>query len=204
MNEDKVIYPFAYRTHAHKLGLVNSGYRIRNNPHTGKQEWTEIGRRSPQFPQMFYPATNMAPIKLGDVIAARCTMKNSQDHTVYIGSTGNDEMCNFYMMYYVDGDQILENNVCASQGPPKWYFENFKDSNGQPLDISAIPLDASDIPKSDETPNMIHAHHNEDKKKYLNQNDMFRRYQNDELEQLENEYLFKLLNDYLNNNSDKK
>ena len=36
--------------------------------------------------------------------------------------TGNDEMCNFYMMYWVDGDQLLEENVCASRGPPYYYF----------------------------------------------------------------------------------
>jgi peptidylglycine monooxygenase len=31
-------------------------------------------------------------------------------------------MCNFYMMYWVDGDQLLENDVCASPGPPNYYF----------------------------------------------------------------------------------
>jgi len=31
-------------------------------------------------------------------------------------------MCNFYMMYWVDGDHLLENDVCASPGPPNYYF----------------------------------------------------------------------------------
>ncbi len=37
-------------------------------------------------------------------------------------STGIDEMCNFYMMYWVDGEQLLEDSVCASPGPPNYYF----------------------------------------------------------------------------------
>ena len=31
-------------------------------------------------------------------------------------------MCNFYMMYWVDGDDLLEDSVCASPGPPYYYF----------------------------------------------------------------------------------
>jgi peptidylglycine monooxygenase len=105
---------------------VTSGYRVRFDKETGEQEWIEIGRRSPQLPQMFYPATNKVPIRKGDVIAARCTMKNFVDHDVSIGATGEDEMCNFYMMYYVEGDQLLDDNHCTSSGPPYWSFKNFK------------------------------------------------------------------------------
>jgi peptidylglycine monooxygenase len=85
MREDVEIFPFAYRTHAHKLGLVNTGYVVKKNSQTGKEEWIELGRRSPQLPQMFYPATNMVSVKKGDVIATRCTMDNVRDHNVYIG-----------------------------------------------------------------------------------------------------------------------
>jgi len=31
-------------------------------------------------------------------------------------------MCNFYMMYWVDGDQLLDDSVCYSAGPPNYYF----------------------------------------------------------------------------------
>jgi hypothetical protein len=31
-------------------------------------------------------------------------------------------MCNFYMMYWVDGDKLLEDDVCTSPGPPNYYF----------------------------------------------------------------------------------
>ena len=83
--EDVVLHPFAYRTHAHKLGIVNSGYVVKNNERTGEQKWIEIGRRSPQLPQMFFPATNEVEVKKGDILAARCTMDNFRDHDVSIG-----------------------------------------------------------------------------------------------------------------------
>ncbi len=38
--------------------------------------------------------------------------------------TGNDEMCNFYIMYWVDGDQLLDDPICRSVGPPYYYFRN--------------------------------------------------------------------------------
>jgi len=139
IEQDIVMHPFAFRTHAHKLGLVNSGYRVRGDG--DDQEWTEIGRRSPQLPQMFYPTAKDVSIKQGDRVAAVCTMFNSQSHTVRIGSTGNDEMCNFYMMYWVDGDRLLEDDVCTSAGPPSYYFAHDRD-----LNIEKIPADAFRIP----------------------------------------------------------
>jgi hypothetical protein len=30
------------------------------------------------------------------------------------------------MMYYVEGDKILDNQYCTTYGPPSWYFKNFK------------------------------------------------------------------------------
>jgi hypothetical protein len=68
------------------LGLVNSGYVVKTNPLTSEQEWIEIGRRSPQLPQMFYPATNKnVKINKDDILAARCTMFNFQNKTVSVG-----------------------------------------------------------------------------------------------------------------------
>lgn len=96
------MHPFAFRTHAHKLGkiffknkfnmkrkifffsgLVNSAYRVRGK--NDDQEWTEIGRRSPQLPQMFYPTQKDVTIKQGDYVAAVCTMFNTRSHVVRIG-----------------------------------------------------------------------------------------------------------------------
>ncbi len=129
ISENVEIHPFAYRTHAHKLATVNSGYVIKTNPLSGEQHWTEIGRRSPQLPQMFFPATNKVTVGKGDILAARCTMKNFRDHTVSIGPTGDDEMCNFYIMYYVKGERTLKNNMCWSLGPPYFHFNIFKVNN---------------------------------------------------------------------------
>jgi peptidylglycine monooxygenase len=139
IQQDIVMHPFAFRTHAHKLGLVNSAYRVRGK--NDDQEWTEIGRRSPQLPQMFYPTQKDVTIKQGDYVAAVCTMFNKRSHVVRIGPTGNDEMCNFYMMYWVDGDQLLDDSVCLSAGPPYYYFQSDRH-----LNIDKIPADAFRIP----------------------------------------------------------
>ncbi len=50
----------------------------------------------------------------------RCTMDNYLDHTVYIGPTGDDEMCNFYLLYWVKGRKLPRKNLCWSVGPPRY------------------------------------------------------------------------------------
>lgn len=94
------MHPFAFRTHTHKHGRVVSGYRVRDGA------WTEVGRGNPRRPQMFYDLTGpkTTSIRDGDWLAARCTMYNRHNSNVGIGATGKDEMCNFYMMFWVDGD----------------------------------------------------------------------------------------------------
>ena len=38
------------------------------------------------------------------------------DHDVRIGPTNNDEMCNFYLMYWVEGERPMAiEQVCKSQ-----------------------------------------------------------------------------------------
>jgi len=54
-------------------------------------------------------------------------------------------MCNFYIMYYVDGDQTLRNNYCFTPGPPTW---TWGDLGG--LDAALAPLSASIIPGTDQ------------------------------------------------------
>ncbi|XP_052796467.1 peptidylglycine alpha-hydroxylating monooxygenase-like [Mya arenaria] len=89
------IFPLAYRTHAHSLGVVTSGYQVRDG------RWTEIGRMSPQLPQTFYNVTNPGlEVKKGDILAARCTMSSERDFPTVIGPRNEDEMCNFYILYY--------------------------------------------------------------------------------------------------------
>lgn len=136
---DLVIHPFAFRTHAHKLGQVVSGYRIRDG------KWTEIGRKSPQKPQMFYNITNPGmEIRNNDILAARCTMKNDLDRTVNIGATQNDEMCNFYMMYYVDGNRIYDRNSCFSAGAPFYFWE--KSPYARNMNLRHRPKSVSTVP----------------------------------------------------------
>ncbi|XP_052796363.1 peptidylglycine alpha-hydroxylating monooxygenase-like isoform X2 [Mya arenaria] len=137
-NENFEVHPFAFRTHAHGLGQVTSGYRIRDG------QWTEIGRQTPQKPQMFYNSTTPGlVVKKGDILAARCTMKNDKNTVMNIGSTQNDEMCNFYMMYYVDGDKTMSGTYCFTEGPPRYYWANDERMRNA---IKNIPKDASLVP----------------------------------------------------------
>jgi len=140
--DDVEIKPFAFRTHAHSLGRVISGYRIRDG------EWAEIGRKDPRLPEMFYNATtDNLTVKKGDILAARCTMENGLDHTVSIGNTQKDEMCNFYIMYYVDTPTSPSTDSCYTPGPPHWYWTDYQDQKS--LNIENIPDTASVIPGSD-------------------------------------------------------
>lgn len=127
MTEDKTIHPFAFRTHTHSLGTLVSGYVVHRNK--DGDEWTLLGKKNPQLPQMFYPTENRDPIKKNDVLAARCTMNNSHEYVVKIGATNQDEMCNFYLMYWVENDTPLKQKYCFTAGPPNYYWseahENF-------------------------------------------------------------------------------
>jgi hypothetical protein len=148
LKEDLIMHPFAYRTHTHSLGVVNAGYVVKTSGDDSEEVWVEIGRRSPQLPQMFFPVDEAKhlEVKKGDVLAARCTMKNTKDHVVSVGPTGEDEMCNFYIMYYVKGDRVLDSNTCVTYGPPVWYFGSFVKPNGRHLNLKAIPSDISRVP----------------------------------------------------------
>jgi len=130
MDEDIKLHPFAFRTHTHRHGKVVSGYRVRGS------QWTLIGKRDPQLPQMFYPVENKEiVIEKGDTLAARCHMVNDENRDVYVGSTNDDEMCNFYMMYWVDGSQLLQDDSgCWSPGPPYYSWKNNASLTNIPTD----------------------------------------------------------------------
>jgi len=132
INEDKVIHPFAFRTHTHTLGRVVSGYRVRRD-HKGVDQWTLIGRKNPMKPQMFYPVANNMTIRRGDVLAARCTMVSNRKRITRIGPTNEDEMCNYYIMYWMDGPSPLHQKYCFTMGPPFYYW-----SRGRPW-LNNIP-----------------------------------------------------------------
>ena len=57
-------------------------------------------------------------------------MDNHLDHPVRVGLTADDEMCNFYLMYWTEPDQNdgggpfggsrRSSNLCWSSGPPSY------------------------------------------------------------------------------------
>lgn len=124
VTENKTLYPFAYRTHTHSLGRIVSGYRVTRDD-TGLDHWHLLGKRDPLTPQMFYPIFDKTPIKYGDKIAARCVMDSEErDRYTEVGPTNKDEMCNFYLMYYVHNDTPLEIPSCFNVGPPQYTWDN--------------------------------------------------------------------------------
>ncbi|XP_055863805.1 peptidyl-glycine alpha-amidating monooxygenase B-like isoform X2 [Biomphalaria glabrata] len=60
---DKSIIPFAFRTHAHGLGTVITGYQYNGTYH-------EIGKGNPQWPQAFYPVKEVIEVKPGDAFVS--------------------------------------------------------------------------------------------------------------------------------------
>ncbi|XP_053195400.1 peptidyl-glycine alpha-amidating monooxygenase isoform X3 [Scomber japonicus] len=123
-------YPFAFRTHTHHLGKVVSGYRIRDG------KWSLIGRQSPQLPQAFYPANKEVNMRYGDTIAARCVFTGEgRISKTYIGGTSDDEMCNFYIMYYMDSKHAIPYMNCMETGS-KELFERIPAEANVPIAIS--------------------------------------------------------------------
>ncbi|TKR63370.1 hypothetical protein L596_027210 [Steinernema carpocapsae] len=91
------MHPFAFRTHTHAMGRVVSAYLKHEN------QWIQIGKRNPQWPQLFQPISSNPVIKKGDLMAAQCRFdSHDKKQPVMMGSMGMDEMCNFYMMFHWD------------------------------------------------------------------------------------------------------
>jgi len=125
IDEPVQLHPFAFRVHTHSHGKTVSGWLVREDPTTGQDEWQLLGQRDPQLPQMFETVRNQSLIiNLGDIVAARCTIKNDENREIKIGGKGTDEMCNFYLMYYVEGDNVLRDNTCFSPGPPEYHWSS--------------------------------------------------------------------------------
>uniref|UniRef100_A0A1I8GTK7 Peptidylglycine monooxygenase n=1 Tax=Macrostomum lignano TaxID=282301 RepID=A0A1I8GTK7_9PLAT len=107
--------PFAFRTHAHALSRAIVGYRLSPD----LQDVQEIGRASPQWAQAFYPARPGISIRNGDYLAARCVYDaTGETQAHHIGSTHNDEMCNFYIMFSTPaGAKLGDIFSCGGGGP---------------------------------------------------------------------------------------
>ena len=50
-------------------------------------------------------------------------------------------MCNFYMMYWVPGEHLLDDNYCTTAGPPNWYWNKIAS-----IHVENVPASASIIP----------------------------------------------------------
>lgn len=122
VQEPVEMHPFAYRVHTHRHGTKVRGWAVTRQD-SGERAVTLLGERDPQLPQLFDSVKNTSlVIRQHDVIAAQCTIKNNEKHVIDVGPTGEDEMCNFYLMYWVDGDRVLSENTCMSPGPPEYYW----------------------------------------------------------------------------------
>ncbi|KAG0719757.1 Peptidyl-glycine alpha-amidating monooxygenase [Chionoecetes opilio] len=109
------IHLFAYRVHAHALGSVITGYLF----DTTKNEYKEIAKGNPQWPQAFYPMNKTYLAKPSDILHARCTWNSTQRaRNTFIGSTAADEMCNLYLMYYTDLKTGSEFSACPRETYP--------------------------------------------------------------------------------------
>ncbi|KRY66871.1 Peptidyl-glycine alpha-amidating monooxygenase A [Trichinella pseudospiralis] len=127
VEENVIIHPFAYRTHAHSLGRIITGYKYRGN------KWTLIGKGNPQWPQWFYPVKDKITITRGDTIAAQCIFDStSRRNTTKIGAHGMDEMCNFYMYYFVELkhlDVLEDFSSCGSSADESLFSQYPADAN---------------------------------------------------------------------------
>lgn len=140
------MHVFAYRVHTHRLGKVVSGYRLRNG------QWTLIGRQSPQLPQAFYPVEHPVDVSFGDILAARCVFTGEgRTEATHIGGTSSDEMCNLYIMYYMEAKHAVSFMTCTQNVAPDMFRTIPPEAN--------IPIPV----KSDMV--MMHGHHKETENK---------------------------------------
>ncbi|XP_013000994.2 peptidyl-glycine alpha-amidating monooxygenase isoform X9 [Cavia porcellus] len=143
------MYPmhvFAYRVHTHHLGKVVSGYRVR------KGQWTLIGRQSPQLPQAFYPVEHPVEVSFGDILAARCVFTGEgRTEATHIGGTSSDEMCNLYIMYYMEAKHAVSFMTCTQNVAPD-VFRTIPPEANIPIPVKPDMV-------------MMHGHHKETENK---------------------------------------
>jgi len=127
---DIPLHMFAYRTHAHSLSPVITGYVYNQKGHT----YREIARGSPQWPQAFYPMKKVQTVSPGEIVTARCTYNSTGvNHATNIGSTAGDEMCNLYIMYYTKPGEVADYLMCRNEQ------EGAAISRGLPADSDKAP-----------------------------------------------------------------
>jgi len=138
------LHMFAYRTHAHSLSPVITGYVYNEE----RNDYREIARGSPQWPQAFYPMKQVQTVNPGEVVAARCTYNSTGvTHTTNIGSTAGDEMCNLYIMFFTEPGKVQDYLVCANEQEGSAITRGLPDDSDKPPqakpDYEAHALDSS-------------------------------------------------------------
>ena len=121
ISEQANLHPLAYIVHTHARGQVVSAWRVRRDHiKAGLDQWSLIGKKSPQAAQSFYPVSDPAMrLVEGDRLAVRCTMLNMSSRTVRQGLASYDEMCDVYLMYWVWGNhtRLLQGNTYCTNPP---------------------------------------------------------------------------------------
>ncbi|ELW72941.1 Peptidyl-glycine alpha-amidating monooxygenase [Tupaia chinensis] len=127
---------------AGEKGKVVSGYRVRDG------QWTLIGRQSPQLPQAFYPVEHPVDVSFGDILAARCVFTGEgRTEATHIGGTSSDEMCNLYIMYYMEAKHAVSFMTCT-QNVAADMFRSIPPEANIPIPVKPDML-------------MMHGHHKE-------------------------------------------
>lgn len=67
---------------------------------------------------------------------------------LFCSATNEDEMCNFYLMYYVDNEEPLDMKYCFTAGSPKYHWNNTEVGFNNIPDFDASNL-ISSPPKRD-------------------------------------------------------
>ncbi|RLV89222.1 hypothetical protein DV515_00014994 [Chloebia gouldiae] len=101
--------------------------------------------------EAFYPVKYPVDISYDDILAARCVFSGEGRTTeTHIGGTANDEMCNFYIMYYMEAKHAVSYMTCTQNINPEM-FRNIPQEANIPIPVK------SDVLK------MMHGHHEETK-----------------------------------------
>ncbi|KAI1239736.1 hypothetical protein IHE44_0011164 [Lamprotornis superbus] len=97
--------------------------------------------------EAFYPVKYPVDISYDDILAARCVFSGEGKTTeTHIGGTANDEMCNFYIMYYMEAKHAVSYMTCTQNANPEM-FRNIPQEANIPIPVK------SDVLK------MMHGHH---------------------------------------------
>uniref|UniRef100_A0A672MPS1 peptidylamidoglycolate lyase n=1 Tax=Sinocyclocheilus grahami TaxID=75366 RepID=A0A672MPS1_SINGR len=102
------------------------GYRVRNG------QWTQIGRQSPLLPQMsdVVHAVDVSSFHCACVLflfMCPCFLPHR--------GTSNDEMCNFYIMYYMDNSRAVPYMSCGDDSSSE-LFRNIPSEANIPIPVS--------------------------------------------------------------------